>query len=436
MEIKRPETEEEVLELAGKYVFYTWTPQKKIEHIAVKKTEGCYFWDYDGNKYFDAASQLVNLNIGFQNPKVVQAIKDQADKMCYIAPSYATDIRGMLGQKIIEDIAPKNMGKVMFTLGGADANEYAMRVANVYTGRYKILTQYMSYHGSTYGAANLNGQVARGTIDAGIAGIIHFFGPNWRDHGLTFESEEDYSAFLLRMLERQIIQEGPNKIAAILMESMQGGGGAVPLPVPFAQGVRALCDKYGILMICDEVMVGFGRTGKWFTFEHYGIEPDMITFAKGSTCGYTPLGGLIVSKKIAEYFDDVDFPAGLTYNAHPICCAAALATLQVYEEENLIENSANMGKLLLAGMKELEKKHPCVKNARGLGLLTGFDFVGNAATPASYALMKKEYMRLGMLPYILPGRLIIAPPLIVTEDDINLILETTDKVLTYGDTLV
>ena len=195
-------------------------------------------------------------------------------------------------------------------------------------------------------------------------------------------------------------------------------------------------NKYGILMICDEVMVGFGRTGKWFTFEHYGIEPDMITFAKGSTCGYTPLGGLIVSKKIAEYFDDVDFPAGLTYNAHPICCAAALATLQVYEEENLIENSANMGKLLLAGMKELEKKHPCVKNARGLGLLTGFDFVGNAATPASYALMKKEYMRLGMLPYILPGRLIIAPPLIVTEDDINLILETTDKVLTYGDTLV
>lgn len=433
---KWPETTEEVLDLAGKYVFYTWCKQKNIDHIAVKKTEGCYFWDYEGNKYLDAASQLVNLNLGFQHPKVVEAIKAQADKMCYIAPSYATDVRGVLGKKIIEEIAPKNMGKVMFTLGGADANEYAIRIANVFTGKYKIFTQYMSYHGSTYGAANLNGQVARGTVDPGIAGFIHFFGPNWREHGLEFKDEDEYSAWLLRMLERQIIQEGPDKIAAILMESMQGGGGAVALPVPFAKGVRALCDKYNILMICDEVMVGFGRTGKWFAFENYGIEPDIITFAKGSTCGYTPFGGVIVSKKIAEYFDDVDFPAGLTYNAHPICCATALATLEVYQEEKLIENSAKMGEILLAGLKELCEKHKCIANPRGMGLMTGVDFVGGAATPAAYAKMKAKYMELGVLTYILPGRNIIAPPLIINEEQIKTILEASDEVFTFGDTLV
>jgi taurine---2-oxoglutarate transaminase len=433
---KKPTTSEEVLEMSGKYNFYTWSTQKDIEHMAIKGAEGCYFWDFEGNKYFDGASQLVNVNIGFQNKKVIEAIKEQADELCYVQPVYATAPRAVLGKKIIEDIAPKNMGKVLFTLGGADANEYAIRLANVYTGRYKIMSQYMSYHGSTYGAANLNGQEARGTVDPGIAGFIHFFGPNWLDHGLNFESEEDYSAYMLRMLERQILQEGSSKIAAIFVESIQGGGGAVMMPVSYMQGVRKLCDKYGILLVCDEVMVGFGRTGKWFACEHYGIEPDMISFAKGSTSGYTPLGGLIVSKEIAEYFDKVSLPAGLTYNAHPICCAAALATIQVYEDENLIENSTKMGERLLKGLKELEKKHKSIMRARGIGLHTCVDFVGNVATMPVYSIMKQEFQNRGVIPYLMPPRLVLSPPLIVTPEEIDMLLKATDEVLTIADEYV
>ena len=432
MTVERPTTEKEVLEMSKNYNFYTWSPQKTaLEHIAVKSGEGCYFYDYEGNKYLDAASQLVNLNIGSQNQKVVDAIKAQADQLCYIGPSYSTDIRAMLGKKIITEIVP-DMGKVLFTLGGADANEYALRIANSYTGRYKIFSQYLSYHGSTYGAAMLNGQAERGNIDPGIAGFVHFLGPWWRDHGLKFESEAEYTAFLLRMLERQLIQEGPDKVAAIITESMQGGGGAVPMPEGYMKGIRALCDKYGILMICDEVMVGFGRTGKWFTYMHYDVQPDIITFAKGSTCGYTPLGGVIVSKKIADYFEEVSLPAGLTYNAHPICCAAALATLEVYQEENLIENSRVMGERVLNGLKELCQKHKSIKNPRGMGLMTGVDFAPELMQ--HFGKIKNMFMEKRCLPYVLPPRILVTPPLIVTAEEVDTILKTMDEVLTETDT--
>ena len=378
----------------------------------------------------------MNLNIGFQDERVIHAIKEQADKLCYAQPVYANQPRALLGKKIIEEIAPKNMGKVMFTLAGADANEYAIRVAKVFTGRYKILSQFQSYHGSTYGSANLNGQAVRGTVAPAIGGFVHFMGPNWLDHGLHFENEDDYSDFLLRYLEMTIIQEGPDQIAAIFFESMQGGGGAVALPKRYAQGVRKLCDKYGILLVFDEVMVGFGRTGKWFTCEHYDVEPDMITFAKGSTCGYLPLGGLIVSKKIADYFDEVDFPAGLTYNAHPLCCAAALATIQIYQDDHLLENSRVQGEKLLAGEKKLCEKHQSVKRARGIGLHTCMDFVGNVASEKVYYLMKDEFMKRGVIPYLLPTRLIIDPPLIVTDSEIRMLLKVTDEVLTIADQYV
>jgi taurine--2-oxoglutarate transaminase len=426
----------EVLKMNQDFQFFTWTPQKSsLERIAVAGGKGCYFWDFDGKKYLDAGSQLVNLNIGFQDERVVKAIKDQADELCYIAPSYATEIRGRLAKKIITDCAP-GMGKVMFTLGGADANEYALRISNGYTNRYKVFSQYMSYHGSTYGASNLNGQVARGNIDPGIAGFVHFIGPWWRDHGIKFENEEEYSAFLLRMLERQMIQEGPDKISCLFTESMQGGGGVIPMPKGYMKGLRDLCTKYGILMVCDEVMVGFGRTGKWFTYQHYGIQPDIITFAKGSTCGYTPLGGVIVSKDIAKYYDDVALPAGLTYNSHPICCAASLAVIGVYEEDNLLKNSEERGKELVAGLKELVKKHKSAANPRGLGLHTAIDLVGGAATGASHVKLKNMYIDNGVIPYILPPRIVLSPPLIVTQEEIQKILEVTDKVLTFADTLV
>jgi taurine---2-oxoglutarate transaminase len=436
MSVERPNTEREVLEMSRAYNFYTWSPQKNaMEHIAIKGAKDCYFWDYNNNKYLDAASTLVNVNIGFQNQKVIDAIKAQADELCYAGPAYSTAIRSMLGKKIITEIVPE-MGKVLFTLGGADANEYALRLANTYTGKYKILSQYMSYHGSTYGASNLNGQCARGNIDPGIAGFVHFMGPWWQDHGLNFDSEEEYSAFLLRLLEKTIIQEGPNKIAAIVTESMQGGGGATQMPKGYMKGIRALCDKYGILMILDEVMVGFGRTGKWFTFMHYDVMPDMITFAKGSTCGATPLGGLIVSKKIAEYFEDVDLPAGLTYNAHPICCAAALATLEIYTELNLFENAVKMGERLLAGLKTLCEKHKSVTRPRGLGLMTGVDLAGPLIDDEIHEKIKQMFISKGVIPYVLPPRIIVSPPLIVTAEEIDKILNAMDEVLTETDKML
>ena len=434
---------DEILQMNQDYQFFTWTPQKgSLERMVVTGGEGCYFWDTEGKKYLDAGSQLVNLNIGYQNPKVVQAIKDQADELCYIGPSYATEIRGRLAKKIITDVAP-GMGKVLFTLGGADANEYALRIAQGYTNRsnghnrYKVFSQYMSYHGSTYGSSTLNGQAARGNIDPGIAGFVHFLGPWWRDHGLKFETEEEYTEFLLKMLERQMIQENPEKISCLITESMQGGGGVIEMPKGYMKGIRDLCTKYGILMICDEVMVGFGRTGKWFTYQHYdGVMPDMITFAKGSTCGYTPLGGVIVSKEIAKFYDDVALPAGLTYNSHPICCAASLATIGVYEEEHLLDNANARGEQLRAGMYELQKKHKCVTNARGKGLHNAFDLVGGACSMSSHIALKNMYIDKGVIPYILPPRIVLSPPLIVTAEEIDKILEVTDEVLTFGDTLV
>lgn len=432
MAIKRPETAEEILEMSKNYNFYTWSPQKSaLERIVVKGGKGCYFYDYDGNEYLDAASQLVNLNIGYQDQRVIDAIKEQADQLCYIGPSYATDMRAMLAKKIMTEIVP-GMGKVMFTLGGADANEYALRIANAYTGRYKVFSQYMSYHGSTYGSATLNGQAARGNIDPGIAGFVHFLGPWWRDHGLKFDSEEEYTAFLLRMLERQIIQEGPDKISCIITETVQGGGGAIEPPKGYLKGIRELCDKYGMLMICDEVMVGWGRTGQWFAYMNYDVQPDIVTFAKGSTCGYTPFGGVIVSKAIADFFEDVDFPAGLTYNSHPICCAAALATIGVYEEDNLIENSRVMGAKLKAGLEELAAKHKSIKNPRGIGLHCAVDWAPQLMQ--YFGKIKNMFIEKKCIPYVLPPRILVTPPLIVTEKEIDIILKTLDEVLTETDT--
>ena len=433
---KCPGTEHEVLAMSGAYNMYCWVPQKyAMDRIAVKSAEGCYFTDYNGNRYLDASSQLMNVNIGLQNKKVRDAIKEQVDELCYINTEYATSIRARLGRKIIEDIVP-GMGKVLFTQGGADANEYAIRTAHFYTGKYKFLTQYMGIHGFTYGAANLNGQHMRGTIEPGIAGFVHFMGPWWREHGLKFDTEEEYTAFLLRLLEKTIIQENPNKIAAIVTETMLGAGGAIQMPKGYLQGMRELCDKYGILLICDEVMVGFGRTGKWFTFMHYGVMPDIITFSKGVTSGYIPLGGMIISKKMAEFFEEAPLPIDFTYNAHPVGCAAALATIEVYEEENLFENAEKMGERLLSGLKKLCDRHKCVLNARGLGLMTALDFPPPLIECEAYKKVKKMFMDKGVVPYVIPQRIIIAPPLIITAEEIDTILSVMDEVFAEADKML
>ena len=432
-----PTTTEDVNKKSLDYSLFTWVAQETANPIAVKDAEGCYFWDYDGNKFFDLSSQLICSNIGHKNKKVLNAIKTQVEKLAYIKPQFTSDIRGALAEKIIKDFAPDNMGKVMFSLGGAESNEYAIRMAKVATGRTKIFSQYNSYHGATYGAANLCGEVHRNVSDPQIAGFIHFHGPNWLDTlDIKFESEEAKTKFLLDTLEDQLIFEGPNKVAAIFFEAMTGGNGCIVPPKGYYKGVRELCDKYGIIFVADEVMAGFGRTGKKFCMDYFDVKPDMITFAKGVTSGYLPFGGVILNKELSSFFDKIGVPIGCTYNSHPVCCAAALATLEVYEEENLIDNCYNMGKLVEEGLATLIKKHPSVVEQRGLGLLRCYVMADKLRTNEYQDLILQKYRDRGYSTFGRQGTLMIAPPLIVTKEEIEEIINITDEILTEMDELM
>ncbi|HZK18922.1 MAG TPA: aminotransferase class III-fold pyridoxal phosphate-dependent enzyme, partial [Clostridia bacterium] len=295
-----------VVEMGKKYNLYSWSAQGKINPMNIVKTEGIYFWDEDGKKYYDMSAQLVNMNLGHGNKKLIQAIKDQAEKMAFLAPSFACDVRTEAARKVVEISGLDDGAKVFFTNAGAEANENAIKLAKAYTGKWKIMSAYRSYHGATYGAANLTGEPRRFINEPGIPGFIKFEGPYaYRAPvGCKFENEEEVSAYYLELLENQMLYEGAENIAAIFLETVVGSNGILIPPQGYLKGVRALCDKYEICMVCDEVMAGFGRTGKWFAFHNWDIKPDLITFAKGVTCGYIPLGGVIASKEIADFFED------------------------------------------------------------------------------------------------------------------------------------
>ena len=323
-------TGEEIRALDLKYNLHSWSAQGKLKPLVVEKAEGVYFWDSDGKRHIDMSSQLVNMNIGFGNRKVIEAIRAQADKMPYMGPAFAVDVRAELARKIIEEVAPDNMGKVFFTLGGAEANENAIKIAKMYTGRDKIFSRYRSYHGATYGAANLTGEPRRFPSEPGIPGFIKFFDPYLYRAGIEFKSEEEGAAYYVAQLREQITYEGRDKVAAIFLETVTGSNGVIIPPKGYLKGVREICDEFGILMVCDEVMAGWGRTGEWFAFMNWDVKPDLITFAKGITCGYAPIGGVIVRKDIADYFNDHVLFCGLTYHAHLVGCAAGIAAIDVY----------------------------------------------------------------------------------------------------------
>jgi len=430
-------------EKSKKYNLHSWSIQKNLAPKNIVKGEGIFFWDDKDNKYYDMSSQLVNLNIGYGNKAVIKAIKDQAESMAFIAPSFTLDVRANLAEKIIE-VAPDNMGKVFFTLGGADANENAIRMAKMYTGRHKIFSRYRSYHGSTYGAANLTGEPRRYTSEPGIPGFIKFFDPYVYRAPFPFEDDEAATDYYISQLREQIIYEGRSSVAAIFLESITGSNGVIIPPTGYMKGIRALCDEFGILMVCDEVMTGWGRTGEWFGINNFGVEPDIITFAKGVTCGYVPLGGVIVSQKIANYFDDHMLSCGLTYSGHPLGCAAGLATIQFYEEEDLMNQSKLKGKLLGALLESLKEKHPCVGDVRYIGLFSAIELVKNKDTKEplvpygmdSEKLMPKIISMLsdkGFFTYSHENCIIIAPPLIITEDELSQALNIMDEVLTEVD---
>jgi taurine--2-oxoglutarate transaminase len=429
-----------------KYVLHSWSVQGKLNPIVVKKSEGVFFWDSENKRYFDMSSQLVNMNVGHQNPKIVQAIKDQAGKIAYIAPSFAVDVRSQLAEEVIK-LAPDNMGMVFFTLGGADANENAVKMAKMYTGRHKIFSRYRSYHGATYGAANLTGEPRRYACEPGIPGFIKFFDPYVYRAPIPFENEDAACRYYISQLREQILYEGRNAVAGIVMETVTGSNGVIIPPKDYMKGVRQLCDEFGILMICDEVMTGWGRTGEWFAVDHFGVKPDIITFAKGITCGYVPLGGVIVSKAIAGYFEDHLLSCGLTYAAHPLACAAGLATLEVYRESNLPERSKSMGLLLGKLLEDIKTRHISVGDVRYIGLFSAVELVRDRATReplVEYGIdpdrvmpgIVSKLIAKGFYTYHHENSIIVAPPLIITEEELREAMKIMDDVLCEVDDLI
>ena len=421
------------------YCLQSWSRQKGLNPLPIERAEGIYMYDFDGNRYTDMSSQLVNLNVGHGNRAIIDAIKEQTEKYCYLSPAYGSEPRGELAKMVIE-LMPDNMGKVFFTNGGADANENAVKMAKMFTGRQKVFSRYRSYHGSTFGAGNLTGEPRRYPLEPGIPGFVKFFDPYIYRESIKFDSEETATAYYIAKLREQMIYEGAGNIAAIVLETITGSNGVIIPPRGYLEGVRKLCDEFGIVMICDEVMAGFGRTGKMFAFEHFNIKPDIVTFAKGITCGYVQLGGVAVSKEIAAYFDDHLLSCGLTYSGHPLACAAGVACLKYYESEHILDNVNRSGKVLGEILEDMKAKHKCVGDVRYIGLFSAVELVKSKETREPIVpygkdpdnVMGKLIGKLkakGFMTYSHENMIMISPPLIITEEQVREEMIKLDEVL-------
>ena len=423
-----PTRGKEVADLDRSYVFHSWSAQAQISPLPVAGGEGSYFWDFDGNKYLDFSSQLVFTNIGHQHPKVINAIQEQAAIYTTVAPQHANEARGRAAQRITER-AGAHHNKVFFTNGGADGIENAIRLVRLHTNSHKVLSFYRSYHGNTGAAITSTGDPRRWPNEYSY-GHVHFFGPYLYRSAFWSQNEEEECKRALEHLEQVIIFEGPNTVAAILIESVVGTAGVLVPPAGYLEGVRALCDKYGIKWIADEVMSGFGRTGKWFAYQHSTAEPDLIVFAKGVNSGYVPLGGVIISDEIAATFNDRVFPGGLTYSGHPLATAAAVATIDVMAEEKMVENAAAIGENVIKPLlQELMAKHKVIGEVRGKGVFWALDLVTDRATRAPLAPygasspamneLVAACKKLGLFPFNNYNRMHICPPCNVTEAEIR-----------------
>lgn len=423
------------------FVLHSWSVQGAISPKVVTKGEGIYFWDKEGNKYMDFASQLMNLNIGFSHPKVVEAIKKQADDLPYVAPQFANDARSTLARRII-GLLPDNFGKCFFTVGGADANENAIKIARAYTGRHKILSRFRSYHGATYGAIALTGDPRRPPVEPAMPGVIKCFDPYC--YRCSFgHTHPNCGMECAEHIREMIMYENPDTVAAIIMESVTGSNGIFVPPTGYMERVREICDEFGILLICDEVMTGFGRTGKWFGFQNYDIKPDIVTMAKGVNSGYVPLGVVAVSSAIASHYEDKMLYCGLTYSGHPLSCAAALGNLDAYEEDNLIAHSAAMGEVLKEELEAMMQRHPCVGEYRSIGLFAAMEIVKSRETrepmvpwngaPGVMADVGKACLEAGLSLFIRWNYVFIVPPIIITEAELRDGLSRLDKALELAD---
>lgn len=413
------------------YTLFSWSKQANLNPIAVKYAEGVYLYDYDGKRYLDFSSGLMNVNIGHGNQRVTRAVVDQMEKVCFVTPSCITEARGLLGKKLAE-IAPGNLNKTFFTVCGASAIENAIKLARLYTGKHKIIARYRAFHGASYAAMTAGGDPRKLPSDAQqVPNIVHVEDPYcyrcpW-GKDITWCNRECVSH-----VERVIQFEGPENIAAIIMEGESGSSGCIKYPPDYLQKIRSLCNQYNILLIADEVMSGFGRVGQWFAVDYHGVVPDMIATAKGITAGYLPLGALIVSDPIAHHFDDKPLMIGLTYSAHPVSCAAGVEVLNIYEDENLIENAAAMGLYIKEGVEELKTQHTCIGDFRTTGLLGCIELVKNRVTkepmaPFNASASEMEVMNkvaaklkeLGMYTFVRWNYIFTCPPLTVTKEQID-----------------
>lgn len=430
------------------HVFHSWSAQELIDPLAVAGAEGSYFWDYDGNRYLDFTSGLVFTNIGYQHPKVVAAIQEQAATMTTFAPAFAVEARSEAA-RLIAERTPGDLDKIFFTNGGAEAVENATRMARLHTGRPKVLSAYRSYHGGTSTAINLTGDPRRWASDNGSAGVVHFWAPFLYRSPFYAENEQQECERALQHLEDTIAFEGPQTIAAIILETVPGTAGIMIPPPGYLKGVREICDRHGIVFVLDEVMAGFGRTGEWFAADNFdgGIVPDLLTFAKGVNSGYVPLGGVAISSAIAETFARRPYPGGLTYSGHPLACAAAVATINVMADEGVVENAARVGTEIIApALAELAERHPSVGEVRGLGMFWALELVkdkttreplvpynatgeANAPMAAFGAAAKKQ----GLWPFINMNRTHVVPPCNITDTEAKEGLAALDVALTEAD---
>jgi taurine--2-oxoglutarate transaminase len=437
-----PAEGQRVYDLDRAHVFHSWSAQAQIKPLPIAAAEGCYFWDYDGNRYLDFSSQLVNVNIGHQHPKVVKAIQDQAARLATIAPQHANDMRGEAAKRIVDRAGTRHQ-KVFFTNGGADAVENAIRMARLHTHKHKVLSAYRSYHGNTGAAIQATGDPRRWPNEY-AAQQVHFFGPFPYRSPFWSDSPEQESERALQHLEEVIKFEGPGTIGAVLLESVVGTAGILVPPPGYLEGLRALCDKYEIVWIADEVMSGFGRTGEWFAWQNWAAEPDLIVFAKGSNSGYVPVGGVVISDTIASTFDERVFPGGLTYSGHPLAAASIVGSIDAMTEEGIVDNAKRIGNDVLGpGLRDLQERHPVIGDVRGLGVFWALDLVSDRATKEPLAPyggtspamteFTVECKKRGLMPFVNFNRTHVVPPCTVSDAEAKEGLAILDEVLSLTD---
>ena len=439
-------SEEQVRRDDRAHVFHSWSAQALIDPLPIASAQGSYFTDYSGKRYLDFSSQLVNVNIGYQHPKMVAAIQEQAARLTTISPAFANDARSEAA-RLIAEIAPGDLNMVFFTNGGAEANENALRMARLHTGRHKVMAAYRSYHGATAGAIAMTGDPRRWASEPGMPGVVRYWGPYPYRSAFHAENEAQESERALQHLRDLIAVEGPQTVAAIILETVVGTNGILVPPPGYLEGVRAICDEFGIMMIADEVMAGFGRCGEWFAVDHWGVTPDLITFAKGVNSGYVPLGGVIMSDRVAATFAERPYPGGLTYSGHPLACASAVASITIFREEGIVEHARALGEDVIGPeLRRLAEKHPSVGEVRGLGVFWALELVRNRETreplvpfnaAGADAAPMNEFAaackQRGLWPFTHFNRTHVVPPCTTSADEVREGLAILDEALEVAD---